>query len=300
MAIKKLKLAWVENEKSREEKLKKKRVGLMKKVKELMILCDVMACIIMFSPKEVEPMVWPSVEKAHGLLEIFFSLPEIKNKKKEMNLESYLKEKKEKVHEQFLKSNKKHMGYVIDQLMVQLHRGRRIDDLDLSEIFALISFSRDDIILRRKELKFVQYSPLRYPPILPFEAHFKEPRNTRYDERSWKTDEETKIISIDPLTPKPRNDQEIRMGMISHNKNHDHVLYQGNNSNENPDLDIAPVGSPMLTFHGFDGPISQQLKDHAMLDNPTMSMRQPRQHLSDFMSHEFGVNGGSTVSIDDS
>ncbi|EOA32144.1 hypothetical protein CARUB_v10015395mg [Capsella rubella] len=212
----------------------------------------------MFNPNEVEPMVWPSVEKTRGILDGFFSLPEIEKKKKEMNIESYLKEKTKKVHELFLKTHKKHMGYIIDQLMVQLHRGRRIDDLNMSEIYNLLSFLKDNIILRRNELKFVQYPPLHEPPMLPLEAQLEDLRSTRnnvfvsggmVEERAWKTNEETERISIgnvvkgnqsqylidkwvfpSPLTPKPRNNQLIEMGMVSYNQNPNHALYQGNNT----------------------------------------------------------------------
>jgi len=169
------------------------------------ILCAVKACIIMFSPHEVEPMVWPSFEKARDLLDGFFALPDIKKKKKQMSLEMYLKEKTKKVHEQFMKTQRKHMDHVTDQLMVELHRGRRLDDLDLSEINALISFSRENIILLRKELEFVQHSPLGDPRVPPFEAQFEElttiandvfVRGGQVDERAWKNYEATKRVSI--------------------------------------------------------------------------------------------------------
>ncbi|CAL9223020.1 unnamed protein product, partial [Arabidopsis halleri] len=229
-----------------QKKMKKIRVWLMKKVKELTILCAVRACMIMFSPNDVEPMVWPSVEKAHDLLDGFFALPEIEKKKKEISLQTYLKEKTKKVREQFMKTQKKHMDYVTDQLMEELHRGRRIDDLSLSEINALISFSRDNIILHRKELEFVQHSPLRDPPVPPFEVQFEELpatandviiRGGQVDERTWKNYEETKRFSIgnalrgnqshylvdkwvfaSPEPPKPRTSQPIEMDLVSYNK----------------------------------------------------------------------------------
>lgn len=145
----------------------------MKKVKEVTILCDVKACMILFSLNEEEPIVWPSVEKTRDLLDNFFSLPEIEKKKKRDEYRVILEGEDREVHQQLMKTQKKNMNYVIDQLMRQLHHGHRIEDLNLSRIFALISFSRDNFIINRKYLHFVQYPPLRDPPIPPFEMQFE-------------------------------------------------------------------------------------------------------------------------------
>nr|AAD17410.1 hypothetical protein [Arabidopsis thaliana] len=258
------------------------------------ILCAVKACIIMFSPHEVEPMVWPSFEKARDLLDGFFALPDIKKKKKQMSLEMYLKEKTKKVHEQFMKTQRKHMDHVTDQLMVELHRGRRLDDLDLSEINALISFSRENIILLRKELEFVQHSPLGDPRVPPFEAQFEElttiandvfVRGGQVDERAWKNYEATKRRTYQPI--------EINLP--------NHILYEGSSSNGCPNLDIEQVRVPAMTFHGLVGSASQQLQHHNIINTPTIDMCEPRQHPFDFMSCELRVKEeGSTIKNGDS
>ncbi|KAG7544109.1 Transcription factor MADS-box [Arabidopsis thaliana x Arabidopsis arenosa] len=204
MTRKKVKLAWVENAKSRATSLQKMRVGLLKKVKELTILCDVRALAIIFSPNKVEPMVWPSIEATHGLLGDFFALPKLVQKKKESSVESYLKEKTQKIHEQLMKSNKKKEDYVIDELLMQLQNNRRIVDLNLSEIYALLSFSRDTIILCRKKLDFMQFTPLRDPPVFPFEIQVEKFKTITNDisvgqdnERAGETDEATRRINVD-------------------------------------------------------------------------------------------------------
>ncbi|VVA97278.1 unnamed protein product [Arabis nemorensis] len=201
MTRKKVKLAWVANENSRTMSLKKRRLGIVKKARELTILCDVRVCIIIFSPKETEPIVWPSVEAARDLLYDFFALPEIEKKRKETSLESYLKEKTKKVQEQLMKSRKKNTEYVVDQLMGQLHRGQRIVNLNLSEIYELLSFSKDKIMFYRKKLDFMQH-----PPMHLFEAQSEELKTTtndvvmigggQGDERATKADEAVKMIII--------------------------------------------------------------------------------------------------------
>lgn len=106
MTRKKVKLAWIENDNTRAIILRKRRAGLLKKVKELSILCDVNACMIIFSPNEAVPVVWPSVETARDLLDDFFALPRYEHIKKEMDVELYLNEKTNKVNEKMIELSK--------------------------------------------------------------------------------------------------------------------------------------------------------------------------------------------------
>ncbi|KAG2305832.1 hypothetical protein Bca52824_025580 [Brassica carinata] len=132
---KKVKLALVENEYSRAVTLKKRRSGLVK--------------------KEAEPMVWPSAEAARNLLKEFNALRDFAKKKNETTLESYLKEKTSKVHENLRKTQKENMERkTIDQLKAQLSsfRRRNLDDLDVKEIYSLISFSKDAIMHLRRSV----------------------------------------------------------------------------------------------------------------------------------------------------
>ncbi|KAK8960518.1 Agamous-like MADS-box protein AGL80 [Platanthera guangdongensis] len=68
MARKKTRLAYITGTAARNATLRKRRLGLLKKVRELSILCDVPACAVIYAPNERQPEVWPSVEAARGLL----------------------------------------------------------------------------------------------------------------------------------------------------------------------------------------------------------------------------------------
>ncbi|KAG0496484.1 hypothetical protein HPP92_001175 [Vanilla planifolia] len=100
MARKKVSLSLIANEATRRATLKKRRKGLMKKVKELSILCDVRACAIVYSPQEAQPEVWPSVAEATRLLTRFRSMPEMEQSKKMLNQETFLRQRVAKLHEQ--------------------------------------------------------------------------------------------------------------------------------------------------------------------------------------------------------
>ncbi|KAL0900350.1 hypothetical protein Bca101_084311 [Brassica carinata] len=285
---KKVKLALVENEYSRAVTLKKRRSGLVKKVKEISILCDVKACLIMFSPKEAEPMVWPSAEAARNLLKEFNALRDFAKKKNETTLESYLKEKTSKVHENLRKTQKENMERkTIDQLKAQLSsfRRRNLDDLDVKEIYSLISFSKDAIMHLREKVGSVQHCPLRDPPVYPFEEQVKEFSTTtgggQEYERARKTFEEVNMASIGASKekqsyylmdewifpcmnpPSPQTHQQIMMNMASYNNNtldprchQSYLPYQGSSSNGDLNMEMEPIFPPMLDFPDFVGPVS--------------------------------------------
>ncbi|XP_010513278.1 PREDICTED: agamous-like MADS-box protein AGL36 [Camelina sativa] len=301
----KVKLAWIENDKVRAKSLKQRREGLLKKVKELAILCAIRACLIIFSPNEAVPMVWPSVEMTCGILDDFFALPKFVQKQKETGVKSILEEKTKTVHEQLMKSNEKNKEHVVDKLMMHLQNGRGIDDLNLSEIHALLSFSKDKIILHRKNLNSMEFSPLRDPPVIPFEVQAEQLTITtddafvgsgQGDDKNGKTDEEPRIFNIDTfrenksyylidrwaLDPKPL-EHVIYQHMRNENPNFiSYCPYQGSGSNGNASFEMEPVNPQVMTFHGLVGSTSQPLQHCNMTNNAIMAMNQQ----FDFMSRE--------------
>ncbi|KAJ0968685.1 hypothetical protein J5N97_021562 [Dioscorea zingiberensis] len=97
MARKKVKLAWIANESARKATFKKRRKGLMKKVRELSVLCDVKACGVVYAPNEAQAVeVWQR----------FKSIPEMEKTKKMMNQESFLRHLIAKLQEQLHKQEK--------------------------------------------------------------------------------------------------------------------------------------------------------------------------------------------------
>ncbi|XP_010445462.1 PREDICTED: agamous-like MADS-box protein AGL92 [Camelina sativa] len=271
----KLKLAWVENDKARAIILKRRKEGLLKKVKELSILCDIWVCLIIFCPNEAEPVVWPSAERARGLVNDFFALPKFVQKKKETDVESFLKEKTNAVRKQLMKSSKKTKEYVTDELMLRLQHGRGIEDLNLSEIYALLSYSKEKIILCRKNSDFMQFSPLRDPPVLPFEVQAKQLTITTNDFFVGGGQDDDKA----EFDPQP-------LEHVSY------CPYQGSSSNGNASLEMEPIYPSVMRFHGLVGSASQQLQHLNINNNPIMAMNQPKQYLFDFMSHKQEIEEG--------
>ncbi|CAA6671821.1 unnamed protein product [Spirodela intermedia] len=72
---KKTRIRWLEDDARRRATLKKRRRGIIKKAEELHILCDVQTCVLIFSPNEEQPEVFPNIEQAVEMCRRFKQLP---------------------------------------------------------------------------------------------------------------------------------------------------------------------------------------------------------------------------------
>ncbi|MBA0629020.1 hypothetical protein Godav_023640 [Gossypium davidsonii] len=159
MTRKKVKLAWIGNNTSRRVSLKKRRLGLVKKVMELTTLCGIEACLVIYSPDEQEPVVWPSQEEARRLIKKFYQVPEIERIKKMMNLETYIKEKVFMLQDQLKKMNRKNMKVEVRQLMLQIEQGKMVDEFNVNELDCLIWYMETMRIATRKHTEYYQPVP---------------------------------------------------------------------------------------------------------------------------------------------
>ncbi|XP_007028008.2 PREDICTED: agamous-like MADS-box protein AGL28 [Theobroma cacao] len=173
MARKKVKLAWIVNDSARKASLKKRRLGLLKKVNELTTLCGVNACVIICSPDETEPVVWPSQDVVQQQLVRFQSMPELERQKKMMNQETYLREKVTKEQEQLTKCQRRNKEIQMTHFMHQINQGKGLNELNLSELLGLTWFVEEKIKEIRKRIEFFQqvsFAPAgaHHHPHLPF------------------------------------------------------------------------------------------------------------------------------------
>ncbi|XP_061371052.1 agamous-like MADS-box protein AGL80 [Gastrolobium bilobum] len=149
MARKRVKLAFKVNDSVRKATYKKKKNGMMKKLKEICTVYGIEACAIVYKPHARQPDIWPSPEGVKKVLSRFAQVPELDRRRNMMNPESYLsqmirkaKKRLEKIREenrqkektlrmyQYLKSGKipdnltkaelKDLANVIDQQMKEI------------------------------------------------------------------------------------------------------------------------------------------------------------------------------------
>ncbi|KAL5808598.1 hypothetical protein ACOSQ3_029289 [Xanthoceras sorbifolium] len=166
MTRKKVNLSWIVNDSARKTSLKKRRVGLLKKVSELSTLCDVSASVIIYSPGDREPMTYPSPERVKESLARFHSMPEMERNKKMMNQETYLKERVGKIEDQFNKQQKKDKEMEASSLIHYAYERNGFHEFNLTDLKSVEWFvqeKRNDI---KKRIDFFHQAPLS-PGSLP-------------------------------------------------------------------------------------------------------------------------------------
>ncbi|WJX56973.1 hypothetical protein P8452_42579 [Trifolium repens] len=103
MARKTLKLEYITNQSKRNATYKRRKSGLLKKIYELITLCGIEACLLIYGENNVQPEVFPPAPIARNVLGKFLSLPEIERNKKMMDLEGFLKTKISKTQKLLMK-----------------------------------------------------------------------------------------------------------------------------------------------------------------------------------------------------
>lgn len=149
MGRKKLRLAFIINQAKRKAAYKKRKKGMLKKLDELIVLCDVQAGAIMYSPFEQEPVIWPSVEMVQQTLARFRRLPYVQQSRRTMSHASFLLEKIEKLSTQLLKLKKENREKEMSALIYKILAGeQRIDSLsfvDLNDLGWVTNMNLDEI-----------------------------------------------------------------------------------------------------------------------------------------------------------
>ncbi|KAJ0080546.1 hypothetical protein Patl1_24622 [Pistacia atlantica] len=167
MTRKKVKLAFISNDSARKATFKKRKKGLVKKVRELSTLCGIDACAIIFSPYDAQPEIWPSPLGVQRVLSQFKRMPEMEQSKKMVNQDSFLRQRIGKGSEQLKKQRKDNREREMTQVMFQGLTGRSLHGLnilDLNDIGYLIDQHLKDIHKRVDTLnKMAMQAPAAVP-----------------------------------------------------------------------------------------------------------------------------------------
>ncbi|XP_014511132.1 agamous-like MADS-box protein AGL80 isoform X1 [Vigna radiata var. radiata] len=102
MTRQKVKLAYISDVTARKSTYKKRKKGIIKKVRELTILCGIPACAIISSPFEAKAEIWPDPEGAKEVIQRYMDASVI-DESKNVNQESFLIQRISKAQEQLKK-----------------------------------------------------------------------------------------------------------------------------------------------------------------------------------------------------
>ncbi|XP_072996725.1 agamous-like MADS-box protein AGL80 [Typha latifolia] len=140
MARKKVRLAWIVNDSTRRMTLKKRKKGLMKKVEEISILCDVKACAVVYDPHDQQPEIWPaSPDATKHMLEHFKSKPECEQTHKMMNQETFLQQRVAKMTRQLHRLTMDNREAEMRALVLEGLAGRGFEDVGLEDATGVIA-----------------------------------------------------------------------------------------------------------------------------------------------------------------
>ncbi|KAK4727253.1 hypothetical protein R3W88_032170 [Solanum pinnatisectum] len=141
------------SENVRNSLLDKRATSLFKKAEEFSILCDIDIAIIIFRPREIQPIVWKSTNLAKEVLVKYSKFSEEERIKKLMIHEEYLSKKVNEKEEKIEKIEKMNEEKEMEILFNQLVEGKNIAELTAREIQGLLKLSNTKIakLHERKE-----------------------------------------------------------------------------------------------------------------------------------------------------
>lgn len=214
MTRKKVKLAYIANDSARKATFKKRKKGMLKKVKELTTLCDVEACAIIYSPYESAPEVYPSPLGAQRVLGRFRKMPEMEQSKKMVNQEGFLRQRIAKANEQLKKLKKdnrdKDVARIMFRALTSPAPSRSLHSLslpDLADLSTMVDRTLADITARLRILAEdgdegdAEALP-NPPPDLPRAP--KEEQQQLYDQEGDDVAEAKPAATAAPMEKKPQ------------------------------------------------------------------------------------------------
>lgn len=146
-----MKLQWITNDTARRTTYKKRVKGLMKKAKELSVLCGVQVCTVVYSPYDPQPEVWPSPKESARVIGDFKCRPENDQTKKKLDQENYTRQRLVKANGQVEKQQKKNRKMEMENVMNQsLAGGNVLHELSIKQCSDLM-WAIDD---RLKEIGY--------------------------------------------------------------------------------------------------------------------------------------------------
>ncbi|KAG6520298.1 agamous-like MADS-box protein AGL80 [Zingiber officinale] len=172
MARSKVRLVRIANDAIRRATLKKRLKGLMKKVRELTVLCDVEAAAAVYDPQHpLRPAVWPSRRDAELTFRRFRDMPDIQRRRKVSSHETFLLERVAKLRDHLRRLMRANRELEMSVLLLEGLFGRSLLDVsieDASTLSQLVDSKLREIASRREEVvRRLSMAPPPPPPPPP-------------------------------------------------------------------------------------------------------------------------------------
>ncbi|XP_021283222.1 agamous-like MADS-box protein AGL80 [Herrania umbratica] len=148
MTRSKVKISYITKDSARKATFRKRKKGLLKKASELSTLCGIDASVIIYSPYNTQPDVWPSPTEAQRVLSKFKKMPKMDQSVEMMSQESLLKQRIELANKQLKRQCRDNREKEITQVMFQCLGGQGLENLnmmDLNDLGWLLEQNMKDI-----------------------------------------------------------------------------------------------------------------------------------------------------------
>ncbi|ESQ32186.1 hypothetical protein EUTSA_v10004893mg [Eutrema salsugineum] len=157
MTRQKVKMVYIENESSRKSTYKKRKSGILKKAYELATLCDVPIAVMIDSPYDLSPEMWPSREAVEHVVSEWNKLSVMEKTKKMVNQETFLQQRIFKSNESWKKMWKENKELEMKEVMFDCLSGKtsvtRTKKSDLRDFNCVIEQYLKDLNRRVEILK---------------------------------------------------------------------------------------------------------------------------------------------------
>jgi len=134
MTRKKVKLAFISDDSARKASYKKRKKSIIKKVRELTILCGISACAIISDPFDSKTEVWPNLKEAELVIKRYQN-SYMKDERKNVNQESFLLQQITKARDQLRKQRQdNHENELNIRMIWYLQNNTVPDDMTISDL----------------------------------------------------------------------------------------------------------------------------------------------------------------------
>jgi len=156
----KVKIQWIVQKSERQASFRKRRSTLFDKARDLSILCQVPAAVIVYGGGEAEPQVWPGVQEVTEILRRYRDLPDSLKEARSLDNERIMRRRTEKMRRKLDNCRASASRLEVNLILNDISLGRRREFADLprelagavaSTLDALRSVTADRVNFLRSE-----------------------------------------------------------------------------------------------------------------------------------------------------
>ncbi|KAH0870196.1 LOW QUALITY PROTEIN: hypothetical protein HID58_077218 [Brassica napus] len=166
-----VKLSLIPDKTSRRTTFKKRKGGIMKKLNELVTLCGVEACAVVYNgPNDANPEAWPSREGAEEVISKFMGFPKVEREKKMYDQDRYTGERIMKEQATLERVKDENRELELKEIMFDLLKGKRMmehhssDARVVNELCEFIDYNVSELT-KRIHLLQANGGPVSFPPL---------------------------------------------------------------------------------------------------------------------------------------